>query len=184
MVVPSLVDSGTCARVRAMMDGILGESCEYVEGSDLRIHPPTQSKAGFASNVDRPAAESQGGGGGDAGLLRKPDSPEAPADDRWPARDATEPYISSGNFTHSILHPINDAAAASIVPPMVDLHLDLLRCSDATNLKLLNQNFRRTDRSPPPGAAGAGVKQGWCASKSAPERERKILSSSPEKLFA
>ena len=128
MVVPSLVDSGTCARVRAMMDGILGESCEYVEGSDLRIHPPTQSKAGFASNVDRPAAESQGGGGGDAGLLRKPDSPEAPADDRWPARDATEPYISSGNFTHSILHPIPDPVMAELTIALVDVNAELLDC--------------------------------------------------------
>jgi hypothetical protein len=54
----------------------------------------------------------------------------------------------------------NRTAAAAIVAPMVPLQLDLLRCTSPTDLKLLNQNFRRTDRSPESGH-NAGTKQAW-----------------------
>ena len=43
----------------------------------------------------------------------------------------------------------------------VPLQLDLLKCTDPAHLQLLNQNFRRTDRSPKPGSDGAAIKQAW-----------------------
>jgi len=58
---------------------------------------------------------------------------------RWPEPGATAPYVTSGNWTHSILHPIENEAAAEIIPPMVPLQLDLLRCKEH-ELRLLNQN--------------------------------------------
>ena len=79
---------------------------------------------------------------------------------RWPAPDATAPFIMSGNFTHSILHPIANPLAALLVGPQVPLHLDLLRCRHE-QLNLLVQNFRRTDRSPPPGSPGAATAQAF-----------------------
>jgi len=79
---------------------------------------------------------------------------------RWPDPDATAPFIMSGNFTHSILHPIANPLAALLVGPQVPLHLDLLRCRHE-QLNLLVQNFRRTDRSPPPGSPGAATAQAF-----------------------
>ena len=91
---------------------------------------------------------------------RPPELRDRMQERRWPDPDATAPFIMSGNFTHSILHPIASPLAALLVGPQVPLHLDLLRCRHE-QLNLLVQNFRRTDRSPPPGSPGAATAQAF-----------------------
>lgn len=76
----------------------------------------------------------------------------------WPEPGDERPVIASGNYTHSIHHPIPDAdygfegLMAALVEPYVHINQQLLRCSDedAKDLKLMQQFFRRTDLGPEP----------------------------------
>ena len=77
------------------------------------------------------------------------------ADYKWPRKlgdDPTStPILKTGNHLHWVEHPIHDARAAAAVPAMAPLLASLLRCTDPErDLKLIHQNFRRTDPSPPP----------------------------------
>lgn len=76
-------------------------------------------------------------------------------DYKWPRKlgdDPTStPMLKTGGYLHWVEHPIHDARAAVAVPAMAPLLAKLLRCTDPINdLKLIHQNFRRTDPSPPP----------------------------------
>ena len=66
----------------------------------------------------------------------------------WPDDDGDE-VIMSANWAHSLMHPIRDPLPAQLVAPMVPVMSDAL-CADVSSLKLISQNFRRTDPSPPP----------------------------------
>eukprot|EP01051_Picozoa_sp_SAG22_P001168 SAG22_NODE_43_length_25304_cov_5.394644_20_plen_843_part_00 len=72
----------------------------------------------------------------------------------WPEQpwqDGGRPVVTTGSYTHSLQHPIRDGRAAACVAPLVPVMAAALRCDDVgTQLKLVHQNFRRTDPSPPP----------------------------------
>ena len=155
-VVKGLVEPELCCGARAMIDAILGAKAKQVAQVDLKIDYDPLSAAAVDADLKSPVPGQRTSAGATAPAVRN----RAGEDNRWPESVHDPPYITSGNFTHSILHPINDPAAALLVPPMVPLQADLLRCR-TEDVKLLNQNFRRTDRSPPPQAQGAAVKQAW-----------------------
>ena len=139
-VVKGIVDPATCARARDMIDEILGEQKEQLDADFVpnyrRVGPTTMgrktdglNRLGTTSNQEGKDFEKE------EEAVREGLGDES----RWPEPGATAPYVTSGNWTHSILHPIENEAAAEIIPPMVPLQLDLLRCKD-DELRLLNQN--------------------------------------------
>ena len=75
----------------------------------------------------------------------------------WPEVSAAEggaPILLTGNYMHWLEHPIADPRTALTVPAQYPVMAQLLRSVDAEQtLKLLHQNFRRTDPSPPPYAS-------------------------------
>jgi hypothetical protein len=176
VVCMGVVGPDLCRRARGMIDGILGGPAPQMEGSDVTIDYGKNGGLNAASRGGSPDAlpthptqvdvvdtGDAAVRSGNARTVTVVSKSGGGVDNRWPEPGATEPYITSGNFTHSILHPIADPVAAELVIPLVPLQADLLRC-DIGDVKLLNQNFRRTDRSPPPGGGhteGAAVKQGW-----------------------
>ena len=86
-----------------MMDAICGPLSEKIE-SDINVDYSAGFKGGF-----RQQDQTQ----------HKPAGQHDAQPDRWPQVGDTTPFVTSGNYTHSILHPLQDAAAAEIVAPMV-----------------------------------------------------------------
>jgi hypothetical protein len=126
-VVPGLIGPELAARARQLVDVIIGS-------------PPPEDGLGLR---DIPEGRGQKG--------------------PWPADGDDRPVITLGNYRHSISHPIHDAAyghpglMAELLTPFVELNRQLLRvpeegfaAASAAGMKLLQQEIRRTDRSPPP----------------------------------
>jgi hypothetical protein len=112
-----------CAASRAMMDEHLG--------------PPAKD---IAMHADRATAAAQGIAWGQKNV-------------QWPEPDAGAggaPVIHTGGYAHSLQHPLYDPRAALPVGPIAPIASHLLRSSPSTGLKLIHQNYRRTDPSPPP----------------------------------
>ena len=71
------------------------------------------------------------------------------------------PVVATGNFRHSMLHPIHSPLTAELLEPFVELNTKLLDCPPE-RLKLMQQMFVRTDASPPPHPGHGGVPPaGW-----------------------
>jgi hypothetical protein len=71
------------------------------------------------------------------------------------------PVLTTGNYRHSICHPICSHVAAELLLPFVALNEELLDCP-AERLKLMQQMMVRTDASPPPHAGhGNAPPIGW-----------------------
>eukprot|EP01050_Picozoa_sp_SAG11_P019094 SAG11_NODE_2989_length_2787_cov_1.598586_1_plen_258_part_00 len=106
----------------------------------------------------------------------------------WPAPGDKRPLITSGGFTHSIHHPIDDPLMAKLMLPFVELNKKLLRIvdddEDASNgLKLMQQFFRRTDLGPEPrvGCTSDGEPpRGWHQDQSFLPRH---YAASPRSMF-
>ena len=141
-VVRNVVPKELCRKARGLVDAIIGSP------------PPAPPALGLKKcpNGDEPGSRGQGGS--------------------WPVPGDERPVISTGNYTHSIHHPIPDAnygyegVMAGLVEPYIKINQQLLRCTDeeAKDLKLMQQFFRRTDLGPEPrhGSTTAGERpRGW-----------------------
>ena len=146
-VVRSVADEDTCGAVRTMIEELLGPPAETIDAA-ARGYQTYETVA------------------------------EHGQDWKWPRVMADEggaPIIRTNSHLHWVEHPIADARAAAAVPAMAPAMAKLLRCTDAENdLKLIHQNFRRTDPSPGPypeyvadgvlqgggGKSGPGVRHG------------------------
>jgi hypothetical protein len=122
-VLRGVLDAGVAADARRMMDEHLGPPCKDIDMSAQR----GEALVWGQKNVSWPA-------------------------DGAYAADGGAPVIHTGGYAHSLQHPLYDSRCAAVVPPMVEPVSQLLRtsASRAGGLKLIHQNFRRTDPSPPP----------------------------------
>ena len=124
-VIRNVVDESVAAQVRSLIDDLLGpEPRETIDAEALGYQTYDTLKH---DGVDY----------------------------KWPRKlgdDPTStPILKTGGYLHWAEHPIHDQRAAAAVPAMAPLLAKLLRCTDPErDLKLIHQNFRRTDPSPPP----------------------------------
>ena len=125
-VLRGVVDERVATACRAMMDEHLGPPCEDVNMAAERGAAPYWGQ----KNVSWPA-------------------------DGAYAADGGAPVIHTGGYAHSLQHPLYDARCAATVPPMAASMGTILRSgttdrSGPSGLKLIHQNFRRTDPQPGP----------------------------------
>ena len=121
-VLKGVVSEQVAADSRAMMDDHLGP----VGVADIQLTPDREAAVGGLlwgqKNVSWPEPGASGGGG---------------------------PVIHTGGSAHSLQHPLYDARTAAVVGPMAAPMMQILRSTPET-LKLVHQNYRRTDPSPGP----------------------------------
>ena len=121
-VLRKVVGPDVAAASRAMMDEHLGPPCADIEMAAER----GQAGVWGQKNVSWPA-------------------------DGAYAADGGAPVVHTGGSAHSLQHPLYDARCADVVPPMAERMARILRCAPGGGgLKLIHQNYRRTDPSPPP----------------------------------
>lgn len=105
------------------MDDFLGPLCEDIQATADRNEVLAGDKSRwFQKGVNWPEPAAAGGGA---------------------------PVLHTGGWAHSLQHPLRDARSGALVAPMAPVVQQLLR-SNPDGLKLIHQNFRRTDPSPPP----------------------------------